>query len=298
MGKTRLFITGANGFIGKNLISVLNRMPEYMVVAGVGNTWEKTASDREGGTGYVKCDISDDQFVPFISAKVEKCDVIIHLAAYISMEQDDRLIAVNVNGTSNIAKLANEWKVRKVIYISSIPVIGVPVVHPIDETHPLFPQTLYHATKLSGEFILQACCDKQTDVISLRIPSPIGCGMNKKNFLSLLLEKCRSNEEIILFGHGGRKQNYIDVRDVCRAILEVVVRDAKGVFCIGGTCISNEELAKTCIALSDSKSPIIFKGMDKEEDNIWDISFDKASGYLGYEPGYSLEDTIRWLLGQ
>ena len=122
--------------------------------------------------------------------------------------------------------------------------------------------------------------------------------MNKKNFLSLLLEKCRNNEEIILFGHGGRKQNYIDVRDVCRAILEVVVRDAKGVFCIGGTCISNEELAKTCIALSDSKSPIIFKGMDKEEDNIWDISFDKASGYLGYEPGYSLEDTIRWLLGQ
>lgn len=298
MRKTRLFITGANGFIGKNLIEALKQIPEYEIVAGFGNTWEETTSRLTSGIECMKCDISEPQFASYVAGKVSKCDVIIHLAAYISMEQDDRLIAVNVNGALNIAKLANEWMVKKVIYISSIPVIGTPMIHPIDERHPLSPKTLYHATKLSGEYILQACCDKNIDVISLRIPSPIGVGMNKKNFLSLLLEKCKNNEEIILFGHGGRKQNYIDVRDICRAILAAILKDAKGNFCIGGTCISNEELAKMCVDLSDSKSEIIFRGIDEEEDNVWDISFDKVRKHLEYEPMYSLEDTIRWLLDQ
>lgn len=292
----RLFITGSNGFVGRNLIAVLRRMSDYTVVAATGSTWGETSCGLTSNIEYLKCDIADKRFVSSVVAKVAKCDVIIHLAAYISMEQDERLITVNVNGALNIAKLANEWKVKKVIYISSIPVIGLPMIHPIDELHPLLPQTLYHATKLSGEYILQTCCDANTDVIVLRIPSPIGVGMSKKNFLSLLLEKCGNNEEIILWGHGGRKQNYIDVRDICRAILAAISKAAKGVFCIGGMCISNEELAKMCVSLTDSKATIIFRGVDAEEEYIWDITIDKAREGLGYEPIYTMEDTIRWLM--
>lgn len=292
----RLLVTGANGFIGKHLIEYLRNIPEYTVTAVVGSSGTECLMQKESNVTYIKSDIAQESFVSTLFRQIEPCDVIIHLAACISGKNESELIGVNVTGTVHIAKLAALWEAKKVVYISSIPVIGHPMIHPVDEMHPLHPETLYHITKLTGEQILRVCCGQQAEVVSLRIPSPIGMGMNEKNFLSMLIEKCKNEDDIVLFGTGGRKQNYIDVRDVCRAIVQAVEKSADGIFCIGNTCVSNVELAKYCVELSGSRSKIVFEGTDAEEKDVWDISTDKAKQYLDYEPLYSIADTIGWIL--
>lgn len=80
--------------------------------------------------------------------------------------------------------------------------------------------------------------------VILRIPSPIGVGMNPTNFLSVLFDKCLSNQDIELFGQGLRIQNYIDVRDVAEAINQVIEYPNSDLFLIAGSkSISNKDLA-------------------------------------------------------
>ncbi len=89
-------------------------------------------------------------------------------------------------------------------------------------------------------------------------------------------------------------QNYVDVRDIARAVELGLGSSASGVFNIAGArSISNLDLAKLCIQLTGSRSTIAFSGApDVEEGLRWEISTARAHKAFGYTPAYSLEDSI------
>jgi dihydroflavonol-4-reductase len=114
----RVFITGASGFIGANLVNELT-----------------SCSDRvfalvRKPTGYIDRKatiILGDILVPesFISV-IKECDTIFHCAAYISFQKKDfqRLYRVNVEGTRNILEAAYKAGAKKVVYLSACAVLG------------------------------------------------------------------------------------------------------------------------------------------------------------------------------
>ena len=61
----------------------------------------------------------------------------------------------------------------------------------------------------------------------------------------------------------------------------------------GSQSISNLDLAKLCIAKTNSKSNIRFFGEDKEEQFKWIISMAKAKKNLDFEPKYDLEYMVQ-----
>lgn len=136
-------------------------------------------------------------------------------------------------------------------------------------------------------------------VVILRIASPVGIGMNSRNYLSYLLEKCEKNEQVELYGTGKRSQNYIDVRDIAEAVLCSLSAAASGIFLIAGKdTVTNRKLAFLCRKIMGSSSEIIWgKREDLEEEDQWRLSSEKARRLLGYMPAYALEDTIRWITG-
>lgn len=293
----RIFLTGANGFLGSHLLRILKMEGKDDVVACAGPSSDRDGVGIEGNVIYIREDVSSLDFASRVAEETEPCDVIIHMAACLDMADTDRLLDANVCGTANIAKLASKWGVKKVVYLSSIPVIGRPICHPIDESHPISPATLYHATKLVGEAIVSACVAPADSVI-LRIPSPVGAGMNGHHFLARILGQCQAGEEVTLWGRGGRVQNYVDVRDICQAVCSAMRGRASGLYCIGGSSISNLELARLCIRMTGSKSDIRFQEGDPDEDLVWDVSYCKAKADFGYKPEHGLEDTIRWMMDE
>ena len=290
--KNRVLVTGAAGFIGKYAVKKLLEN-DYEVIALV-----RAASENSGYEApVIEADISEESVIQSVGALVKQCDTVIHLAANLDMTGTDETINVNCKGTYHLIRLAERLSAKKYIYISSIPVIGLPRAIPITEEHPVKPQTLYHITKYMGEQMVEVLSAPGMQKIILRIPSPIGVGMNEGSYLSYLLKCCLENKSIELFGHGMRRQNYIDVRDIASAILRAVETDLSGLFLIAGKHdITNRDLAFLCKQITGSVSEITWgKREDPEENNQWIISTKKAQRQLNFFPEHDLEDTLRWI---
>ncbi|MBD3177175.1 MAG: NAD-dependent epimerase/dehydratase family protein, partial [Armatimonadia bacterium] len=222
------------------------------------------------------------------------CEAIVHAAAHISYDDADPEIArTNCVGVQQMLGLAERWGTRLLLGISSIGVIGAPEAYPIAEDHPVAPPTAYHASKLFSEHVLSLAGDESRPAASLRITSPVGKGMPGGRILSVFVDRCLREQPLTLAGRGTRRQNYVDVRDVARAVSRWLHQPSQGVYNVGGDgCTSNADLARECVRVTGSGSEIIFEGTDPAEGQVWDVSSAAASAAFGYEPECTLTSAI------
>jgi nucleoside-diphosphate-sugar epimerase len=98
-----------------------------------------------------------------------------------------------------------------------------------------------------------------------------------------------------LAGRGGRRQDFVDVRDCGEAVRLCLDKGATGVLNIAaGASVSNLELANTCTAVLGSSSAVEFTGRDDPEEEMrWEIDISRARAVVGFTPAHSLEDSIR-----
>lgn len=287
-----VLVTGSNGFIGSNICKYLKSKGHR--VFGLDCAEKNDYLDL-----YMKADITDSVSVKKAECKFGKCDIIVHAAANLNKDEfDNEVIKVNCIGINNILKLAIQLSCSKIINISGITAIGKPVYLPITEEHPVNPETLYHITKAVQEMMINRAVNYGMIPINLRVPSPIGTGMNHSTILPVFLKKCKENSIIEIAGKGTRRQNYIDVRDIASAVEKCIISDsANGCYNIASlTTISNFDLALKCRDMTNSVSEIVFKGEDKADNVVWDISIEKALRELNFKPQYFLDDTITNML--
>ena len=275
----KVLITGGNGFVGKAITELFQCFGCDVFIAS-----------RASG-----CDIADEKSVEEFGEKIKDCGTIIHCAADLS--QKTSIFDVNVKGSWNIFSLATKLKCKNIIYISSVPVIGVPKTLPIAENHAVLPMNIYHLSKYFAESLLELPIFKSINCCTLRISSPIGTGMPSNRIFSVFVNNCIKNENIEICGKGGRVQNYIDVRDIAKAVWAVdkhfeEKNGGRELFLIGNTSISNLDLAKKCIEITNSKSQILFDGIDVDENVRWVLSCEKAKKILGFVPEISLKKSI------
>ncbi len=286
----KILVTGASGFVGKNICKYLSELSDYEVVGII-----RSENHQLMDIKYIYVDISNSEQMELLYNKIDSIDVIVHCAACIDKNDfNPELIKVNCQGTLNILELAKIVGVKKLVYISSIPVIGIPKDIPIDENHLQMPTTSYHASKLMGENIALMGSKYGINAVSLRLPSPVGKGMNPNTILPVFVKKCLENKDIEILGNGERIQNYIDIKDICEAVYRCIIKDVNGIFNIASNeSYSNKELANICKFVLKSNSKIILSGEnDPEELNKWIISIEKAKQLLDFNPRYRIEDTI------
>lgn len=282
-----ILVTGINGFIGRNIPSELISKND---IIGCGR---QNSPARPEISHYIQCELGNKNFISSILNSTGTVDTIIHCAA--SLYENSAIIQSNCQGITQILDLAKQLAIKKIIFLSSIPVIGKPVFLPITEEHPLAPMTVYHASKIFGENTLNLLQKENIQVIILRISSPIGIDMDKSKIFSVFIENCMQNKDLSLSGEGKRIQNYIHVRDIWQAISLSLDYKQSNVFNIAHEIsYSNYELAQLCIEQTHSRSKIQFTGKnDPEEENKWIIDISKAKQELNFKPQISLETSIR-----
>lgn len=151
-----VLVTGADGFIGSHLTELLVR-EGYKVKAlsqyNSFNYWGWLEDiDCLSKIEVLNGDIRDPHYCKHITKNV---DIVFHLAALIAIPYSylapDSYVDTNVKGTLNICQAALENGVGRIIHTSTSEVYGTALYVPIDEKHPLQPQSPYSASKIGAD---------------------------------------------------------------------------------------------------------------------------------------------------
>ena len=288
-----ILLTGSNGFIGGNVAAYLHQQGHYIV--GLGRRDKPVASGNVDE--YISCDLSSDKVYSIPKIVRNPIDAVIHLAADMRKEPYGvEVISANCGGTQRLLEMCQSAGVSVFLQLSSLPVIGHPLLHPITEEHPVHPYTIYHITKYTEELLANYASEyHDIRTASFRISAPIGIGCNPNTIFPTFVRHALNNEDIVLLGKGTRQQNYVYVKDIARCLESALFSEnVHGIYNLtSNLLISNRVLAETCIAVLHSHSSVIYQGLDATDDYVWDASIERIMRDSGYLPATSIEDVIR-----
>ncbi len=154
----KIFITGSEGFFGSHLTEFLIKKG-YNVTALIQYNsfhnygWlEELKRLKKKKVNFLFGDVRDSSFI-FDATKNH--DVIINLAALISIPYSynsvKSFLDTNLIGMYNILEASKKNHVKQLIHTSTSEVYGTAMYSPIDEKHPLQPQSPYSASKIAAD---------------------------------------------------------------------------------------------------------------------------------------------------
>ena len=159
----RMFVTGGAGFIGSNLVERL-LADGHTVTAfddlSLGRRENVTDCFRNGGFRLIVADLLD---LPAVEEAVAGHDVVFHLAANSDIGEGGRKTDIDLRqgtlATYHVLEAMRRTGVRQIVFSSSSVVYGEANVVPTPEDYgPLFPISLYGASKLACEGLISAFC--------------------------------------------------------------------------------------------------------------------------------------------
>lgn len=245
-------VTGSAGLLGRRLVAHLRERGE-----GVRQL------DVVGGPDTIAADLRDPAAV---DAAVAGVDVVYHLAAAQRMKPqfaglaEREIFDMNVAGVRHVLAAAERHRVRKVVWISSSAVYGVPRTIPCREDHPKEPLGAYGESKLAGEALCRDAVARGLDVTVLRPMSLFGPHMT--GIFVLLFEWIRTGRPVYMLGHGRNRVQMASADDVAAACLHAAERpESRGaVLNVGAapeTVPTVDEQVRALIAHAGSPSPLV-----------------------------------------
>lgn len=138
-----------------------------------------------------------------------------------------RLCDINIGGLQGLLEAARIHGLERIVWFSSIMAYGERAdLSPVSEDTPLRPNTIYGATKASGEALIEAFhAEHGVDAVSLRVASCYGPGRTTACLMRTLVEDGLDGKTTIVRDAPQRTRQHIFVDDVVDAIIAAL--DAK-----------------------------------------------------------------------
>jgi nucleoside-diphosphate-sugar epimerase len=205
-------ISGGAGFLGLHLA-------RRLLADGVGvRTLDLAPLDDaklEREVDELRGDVRDPRVVRRL---VEGAEVVVHAAAALPIQASRRAIeSVNVDGTVTLLGAALEAGVRRVVFVSSTAVYGVPEVHPIGEDAPLVGVGPYGESKIEAEDVCRAFGRRGLEVVIVRPKTFIG--PERLGVFEILFDWIREGRRIYVLGDGSNRYQLLAVEDLVEALL-------------------------------------------------------------------------------
>ena len=248
-----------------------------------------------------------------VRALVAGADVVVHAAAALPIQASrDSIRSVNVGGTENVLTAARAADVRRVVFISSTAVYGVPEKHPIDEDDPLVGVGSYGESKIDAEGL---CRVAAVDTTIIRPKTFIG--PERLGVFEILFDWIRDGRRIYILGQGYNRYQLLAVEDLVDAIVRAAQAPKAGgeTFNVGatefGTVRSDLQTLIDHAGSSSRLRPIpvkpaelVLRGLElarlsplaewhyktAHKDSFVDVS--KAQRLLGWQPRLSNSETL------
>lgn len=272
-GIKSILVTGANGFIGRQLVNDLKK--DYLLYCPVRSTHDQIKSAK---VNYLKLDLAK----PINIKLLPKTDCVIHLAQA-NTKEPKMLFEVNERSTIDLLNYSVEGGVKKFIFASTGTVYGLGK-ESFKESDSIDPTDAYSVSKYNSERWGRVY--DQLPFIALRFFGPYGIGQTKR-LVPTIISKVKNEEPIPLKRNGSPRINYIYISDVIDVIRRALEYPKSEVINVGGAKpYSIKELSETTGKILGKKPT--FETSDEEiGDAIGDIS--KMEKVLKYRPKISLE---------
>lgn len=252
MLKNKILITGGCGFLGVHLARQLLKNNYNVTLFDLAAL---DAKDLIGKVKYIKGDIRNKNV---IGSAIKNQDYIIHAAAALPILREKEIIfGININGTENVLSSSLQNKIKRLIFISSTAVYGIPRHLPEAETNPLDPIGYYGESKVIGEKLCLEYFKKGLSVNILRPKSFLG--PERLGVFELWFEAIFTGKGVFILGNGNNKYQLLAVSDVVDAIIKALESETDGeIFNIGAKEFEtwNKDLG-SIIEYAKSKSRII-----------------------------------------
>ena len=250
---------------------------------------------------FINGDISDPAPVQDALKQVE---VVFHLAADVKIMKsiDDPLtnFEVNVRGTLNLLTACVSAKMKRFVYCSSAAVYGEPKRLPVDEEHPLNPESPYAVSKVAAEKYV--CAFHKTyglPTTCLRFFNVYGPRQGRSEYASVVpafFNSVREGEALTIFGDGEQTRDFMYVDDVVRALEIAATRpSAVGqVFNVAtGKSTSINELARLVQEVTGKKVGVVHeKPRAGEIKHSW-ANVERARELLSYATQVNLKEGLK-----
>lgn len=304
-----IFVTGAAGFIGSNLVERLTGCGAQVIACVRPSSGSEFLKEMAGSERVRTCalDIRDSEA---LTRAMQGVDAVIHLAAQVSIpyscEHPSEVVENNTLGALNVLMAAKNHKVRRTILISSSEVYGTPQYLPIDERHPKQARSPYGASKIAAD-ALATSFHRAFDlpVAIIRPFNTYGPRQSERAVIPTLIAQALTRDEVEV-GNTSATRDFTYVSDTVEGILSALRSDAavgQEINLGTGAEISVADLAAKVIELVGRGNRI--KSVDSRKrasgSEIQRLVSDNrlAKKILGWQPNVSLEEglkkTIAWV---
>ena len=286
----KVIVTGGLGFIGSNLIKILNKKKFFIInidkVSYASN--KKNIPTNIQNYKFYKENINNKNFIIRILEKYRP-SLVFNLAAEThvdkSIDGPKSFINSNILGVFNLLEAIRIYnKKLKLVNVSTDEVYGDVNKLSSKENDAYNPSSPYSASKASGDLLIKSY------IRTYNLPAVItnccnnyGPNQYPEKLIPTIIYKIIRNETIPIYGNGKNVREWIHVNDHCEALIKIANNGKIGEnYNIGsGVKIQNIELMNKIIS--------IFKKINTNQKNK--INFHFVKDRPGHDFRYSLNSS-------
>jgi nucleoside-diphosphate-sugar epimerase len=322
----KVFVSGATGFIGIQLVKQLLR--EDATVHALYRSESKADLIRLPNVILFKGDILD---IASIERAIEGCEVAYHTAAFAGARAKDpaQVFRLNVDGALNVIEAAGIHGARRVVITSTAGILGPSETTAVHEGSPVPASffTVYEESKFRLEQQLLGLNDSKPEVVIVNPTRVYGPGyLSESNGVTKMIKQYMEGSWRLIPGNGKSSGNYVFVEDVVSGHLLAMEKGVPGErYVLGGDNISYNQFFNfvreasgvrkrlfkiplwvmltvatfmQLISKITGRPPMIVPNLTRKFNHNWIVSSEKAITELGYHPRNAQEgilQTVQWI---
>ena len=225
----KIFVTGADGFIGSHLVELLVEEGFDVTALCIYNSsgsWGWLENISPLTKKEIKVILGDVRDPLCVKQAMKGCDTVFHLAALIaipySYEAPSSYIDTNIHGTLNVLQAARDLDIRKLVHTSTSETYGTAQFVPITEDHPLIGQSPYSASKIGADqMAISYWKSFELPVTILRPFNTYGPRQSNRAVIPQIITQIARGKNQIKLGALTPTRDFNFVADTCKAFLAV-----------------------------------------------------------------------------
>ena len=305
-GKT-IFVTGGAGFLGSEIVKQISASGGTAIVYDNFSSGKKKFVEHYTKVKIIKGDVRNRSV---LHKAIGKSEYIINLAAlpFIpdSFHYPQEFFDVNTNGTLNlILESINQKKIKNFVHISTSEVYGSAKKSPMDENHPILPQSTYAVSKLAGEkAVFTMHKEHGFPAVMIRPFNTYGPNITQPYIIPEIIMQILTKNRTVKLGNIDSERDFTFVSDTANGIISALFSEnaiGETINLGSGKSHKIKHIVELVSSILDTKVKIV---INKDRLRPFDVNKlicdnRKARKILDWEPTVSfkdgLENTINWI---